>query len=727
MSVEADKTSNRIVLFTTEALYKDVQQLADQLDLAAKNSTDVVEVIRVPGLNPTEVKAAIEALQGGAGQQSNPFGGSFGGFGGSSGGGDDGGSRRSRDRSSLDPQPDPLRPNGGRLLFSDRGKDAPSAGSIYDPETSNTNDNLTLVSAQLPQPQDPQPEPQEPPRPPMPGNGAPAPSANVQVEALSNFGAIIVRGRSKEDIEKIKKFIAELVVQGEEAKIAIRLIPMEYADASIVVKNLTKIYNRLEVGAGATTVRPSASQNDPFLSFFSNRFGGGGGVPTETIGSLLIFPVPRLNAILLAAPETQVEGVIENIKRFDQPNSPELGLVPYKLEKASARVVAQQLQGFFSSRYPDESQAENQIRITFDVSSNTVLVQASKADQTDIGEVIRYLDTSTSNAVNDVKVIRLKNAIADEIAQVLIQSLTASVINPATANTNLSGGLGGAGGQTGGLGGQQGGQQGNNQGFSPTGGLANLAQGGQGGQGGAQTTLNSGTTGITTKTTTLRFFNGQDGVPVESGMLEDVHIVPIQRVNGLLISAPPKTMELLEALIRQLDVVSVAQSFVNVFTLEKADALATAQLLQQLFSGTSQQGGGVNQAGGFGGQQGGGLNNFTSQGGGVTRPLLTLTGNPSDGANLIGLSISADARTNTLIVAGSQNDLDTINAIVARLESANSSQYQSRIFKLRTQGADDVAQAITTFLSQSIGFGRGSNFKRRSRFCNAMPWSWPSR
>ena len=85
--------------------------------------------------------------------------------------------------------------------------------------------------------------------------------------------------------------------------------------------------------------------------------------------------------------------------------------------------------------------------------------------------------------------------------------------------------------------------------------------GGAGGLGGATQTL----TGLTTKTTGLRFI-GPGGQVVESGFLEDVHIIPDVRTNSLVIAAPEQTMRLLEALIRELDTTSAAQSFVNVFT-----------------------------------------------------------------------------------------------------------------------------------------------------------------
>ena len=57
----------------------------------------------------------------------------------------------------------------------------------------------------------------------------------------------------------------------------------------------------------------------------------------------------------------------------------------------------------------------------------------------------------------------------------------------------------------------------------------------------------------TTKTVSLRFLvPGKDGT-FESGYLEDVHITPDVRSNSLIISAPKKTLDLLQAVITSLD------------------------------------------------------------------------------------------------------------------------------------------------------------------------------
>ena len=73
----------------------------------------------------------------------------------------------------------------------------------------------------------------------------------------------------------------------------------------------------------------------------------------------------------------------------------------------------------------------------------------------------------------------------------------------------------------------------------------------------------------------LKFMNLQKDT-VESGILEDIFITPDIRTNSLIISAPAKTMELLLALIKDLDVAPLYRADIKIFTLHTADATAMA-------------------------------------------------------------------------------------------------------------------------------------------------------
>src|SRR5262249_1318035 len=191
----------------------------------------------------------------------------------------------------------------------------------------------------------------------------------------------------------------------------------------------------------------------------------------------------------------------------------------------------------------------------------------------------------------------------------------------------------------------------------PPGGLPTAVPGAVPGAGpgalpGAQTTVATlATTARQNKVSSIRFTSTQDkdGKPIPSGGLDDVRIVSDPRTNALIVTAPEKTMQLILALVKELDVPPIARATINVFTLKKADAATVAGSLQQLFLGGARSTTGT-PGGGFPiGQQ--------TLTGGQQRPLqLVLGGQTPEGAPIIDVRVTIDDRTNSLIVAGSPYD-----------------------------------------------------------------------
>src|SRR5262249_42272470 len=268
--------------------------------------------------------------------------------------------------------------------------------------------------------------------------------------------------------------------------------------------------------------------------------------------------------------------------------------------------------------------------ITSDASTNTVFVQASPGDMQEIKGLIDQLDSSVSAAVNDVRLYKVHNALADELTNTIMAAISQGVVAPTTTPTTAG---------------------------APT--VPGLLPGAPR----PGTTTAPSAAGTTTKTTSLRFFGPPGTGSVEAGVLEDVHITADIRSNSLIVSAPTRTMNLIIALVQQLDQPAAAQAAVNIFTLKKADAVQPANLLTQMFTGSS-----AARPATTGGPTFTPAAPAAAPGGG--RQLLLVGGQPSEGASLISLSISVDDRSNSLIVAGSRNDLDVIQAVIARLEDS---------------------------------------------------------
>jgi len=84
--VSYDDDTNRVIVNCTETLYKDVEKLALQLDEAAGTSAEVVRVVPLVGISPSEAQMAVDALLGRPVTQPNQQQGRFGGMNGFGGG-----------------------------------------------------------------------------------------------------------------------------------------------------------------------------------------------------------------------------------------------------------------------------------------------------------------------------------------------------------------------------------------------------------------------------------------------------------------------------------------------------------------------------------------------------------------------------------------------------------------------------------------------------------------
>ncbi|MEM7476437.1 MAG: secretin N-terminal domain-containing protein [Planctomycetota bacterium] len=173
---------------------------------------------------------------------------------------------------------------------------------------------------------------------------------------------------------------------------------------------------------------------------------------------------------------------------------------------------------------------------------------------------------------------------------------------------------------------------------------------------------------------------GEDG-PVESGILAGVVVTSDPTVNALVVRAPSKSMELIRQLISQLDELPDAEALMKVFPVKNGDATTMAQLLQQLFglqvtAGTSQTGGLF------------GIGNLNQNSAGLS----------SGDSSLVPLRISADTRTNAVIVSGSESDLDVIQLLILRLDEEGVENRRTDVIWLRNARAEDIANALNSFL-----------------------------
>lgn len=245
--------------------------------------------------------------------------------------------------------------------------------------------------------------------------------------------------------------------------------------------------------------------------------------------------------------------------------------------------------------------------VVADQQSNSLIVQAVPRDLAEVELLVERLDAGTSGVVNQLRVFKLRNTLATDLGPVLETAL---------------------------------------RGNAP------------------------GTPVAQQKSSILQFLtvDARGQRLLESGLLSDVRVTPDAHTNTLLVSAPAESMDLLAALIEQLDGLPAATAQIKVFKIVNGDAAALVEMLRTLLGAQAVSALGPELAG------------------------------PTDEGSLAPLRFSVDLRTNSIIATGSAGHLQVVEAILLRLDESDVSERKSQVFKLKNSPAIDVALAVNEFL-----------------------------
>ena len=687
---------------------------------------------------------------GGGGGFNRPTGfGGAGGFGGGGrGGGGFGGGGRGGMGGGRPPGGGGLRPDDpqqGSDFFGDRVKDDPRQLPLsdtqlerasYNAPLSDNNDNnrrgtaaspgarsenapLNLASPQLTRFEEQQPEP--PPGFAPPGTlPIPGLSGPVTIDSLPDLGVVVVSGNGV-DVQAILQLIDELERIGREAEVGIVIVPLEKGDATEIVYILNQLYRRVNLtpGGQATLVPPTTT---PGGGASGGAPGAAPGVPGAAPGAapaagaappnipaatVALLPLPRFNSIIVAAPKVRLNDVIQQIKNLDRGIKPQMYPAQFKLKNRSASKTATLIQNFWSTRWTNETAAYHQMRLTWDDDSNSIFVQASPGDMEAITDLIRTIDNSVPDSPREVRIRYLRFIAPDELSSILQTTISEGVVVAAAPSAGLLGV--GAAGATGaaGIGGAGG----------AFGGAATGALGATGATGGAATSNVGRARGSPTKTQFVSFVTST-GARFDSGFLEDINFTPNMRTNSIIISAPPKTMPLIMAMIDEIDVNRTAiVPKVTVFPLRHADAELTATQLQSIIFGGSTTGaarpGGTGGALGTGGGLGGAGGGTGGTAGGTTGRLPGLSGNEPVGASpLLDLRIAVDDRTNSIILSGPIEIVAQVEQLLNRLDlvERKTAVRRNEIYNLHNASAADVANTLNTYFTNALSVYTGVSY-----------------
>ncbi len=243
------------------------------------------------------------------------------------------------------------------------------------------------------------------------------------------------------------------------------------------------------------------------------------------------------------------------------------------------------------------------VTVTPDVRTNSLIVRAAPRDLEELELLISRIDQGDSGLVAQARIIKLRNTLATELATTLNSAITAAA-------------------------------------------------------GGVQRQRSTVLELITADVEGRRL--------LRSGILEDVQITPDPHTNSLMIAAPAESMDLLTALIEQLDSpTAVAQ--IKVFKIINGDAANLIEMLRVLLPGEMM----------------------------IAGPQLA---GAEGETTLVPVRFSLDARTNSIIATGSQGDLAIIEALLLRLDEDDIAERMNVVYRLKNAPAFDVAEAINELI-----------------------------
>lgn len=362
-------------------------------------------------------------------------------------------------------------------------------------------------------------------------------------------------------------------------------------------------------------------------------------------GQISITALGQPNALLLIGRPEALTSIKDLIDKLDQPLDPNSQLRVFRFVHSSA-VDAETLVRNFFGEPPAATQGAGQnttgltprIKAVADYRTNSLIVQASPRDQAEVAKLVKEIDVESSSAESEIRVFPVRFAVASELQTILQAAINGDSATTTTGNSGNN-------------------QQRQNSGSSDS----------------------RSASGPSSRISIIP----RNGESVGAGALAGVSVNSNPSTNTLVVTAPASSMALIGALIEQLDQMPSVEARIKVFEVKNGDATALAATLQQAFGVQAAN----NNAQGNTGLQGlFGLQNLASLSGGGE-------------SSLVPLRITTDTRTNSVIVSGSQSDLEVIEVLLLRLDEESAKLRSTEVVWLRNSSSVDVANALTNLFN----------------------------
>lgn len=327
----------------------------------------------------------------------------------------------------------------------------------------------------------------------------------VQVEMLEGLDVLILRGHPR-DVEKVSQIIQQIEQLSAVTKPAIEVVRLAHVDGSDLAALVEEVYQEV---------------------FLSRQ------------GFVSITPLVKPNALLVVGRPENVATVIDLVQRLDQPVPPAAQFQVFRLKSAPAETAQTTVETFLAGPGEEGQPAGLGPRGTViaDFRTNSLIVRACPRDLAEVAALLARIDAPANEACNEVRVFKLKNSLATDLAPVLQDAIT----------------------------GQMYGQR------------ARQAPGAQAAVGQRQD--------YERKSVRLRFvtIDPRGRGVLNSGILTDAQVTADARTNSLVVTASAESMPLIAALITELDQLPSVEAQIKVFTLANGDATSMMSMLQGIF------------------------------------------------------------------------------------------------------------------------------------------------
>ena len=241
-------------------------------------------------------------------------------------------------------------------------------------------------------PPSPRPDEKGPPQPI--GPRLPAIDSDLEVETLPDLDAIILRGRPR-DVEELRRIIEEIERLSAETQPQIDILYLTHVSSKALAAIIKQV--------------------DPDLT---------GGRQGRASAVALVKP----NALLLIGWGEAAASIKELVHKLDQPVAAETQFRVFRLRNAAAATAQTTIQNL----YTKQTGLGPQVKVIADIRTNSLIVQAAPRDLEEVGALVERLDQTQGEAVRQVRMFKLRNSLAVDVASVLQAAVGAAKTGAAT-------------------------------------------------------------------------------------------------------------------------------------------------------------------------------------------------------------------------------------------------------------------------------------------------------